>query len=203
MSASASETDRGTFELALARYSQSKSAVLSGAVLLGVCLLAIFGPLISPETFGAFDFHNGGRGPGLDWRYLLGADVYGHSVLADVILGARTTFGIAVIASFVALVIGGLVGGILGTGESITRTAAGWIIDLGLTLPLFPLMLIWVALGAHGNPWSMTDNPGNCGVARRRSCRSELDSVARKEPGRSVEVGGRHESTSARQTSNL
>jgi peptide/nickel transport system permease protein len=68
-------------------------------------VLAVVGPLMAPESYGHAIPSNAGRAPSLNWKYLLGSDAQGHSVLMYVLDGARTTWGISVAAALLALVV--------------------------------------------------------------------------------------------------
>lgn len=134
------------------------------AFLIVLSLIALLAPLLSPESFSGFNYHNGGVSPQLQWRYLLGADVYGHSVLADIILGSRTTWGVAVLATVVAVAGGALIITAIDRGPSWIREAVGFLSEGGMMLPFLPLVLVLCALEGGGNPWFIGLLMGSIGI---------------------------------------
>jgi len=138
-----------------ATYAQRPSSIVGGVIVLGVVLTVVLGPLISPEQYSGFDFRNGGLRPQLDWRYLLGSDVYGHSILADILLGARTTVGIAALAAGIALAVGGMLGVTLDLPRQPLPSIALAALEIGLSIPFLPLALVLLVLVGGRNGWTM------------------------------------------------
>jgi peptide/nickel transport system permease protein len=133
----------------------NKVAFAASLFLVFIVLIAILAPLISPETYGGYDRTQGSLHPHIGWRYLLGTDVFGHSMVAYLILGARTTVGIGVLATAIALALGclgGIVAGVVGGWlDRVVMT----IVDIVLTVPFLVLVFILVAYEGGNDPWSI------------------------------------------------
>ncbi len=71
----------------------------------------------------------------------LGADAEGRDVLARLLFGSRTSLGVALLATLLALVIGALVGGIAGYGGGLVDTAAMRVAEFVLVLPAVYVVL--------------------------------------------------------------
>lgn len=78
-------------------------------------------------------------------EHWFGTDTLGRSVLAEVVWGARVSMIVAVLSSLLAIGIGVLVG-VLGAYFKRVDTVLGLIVDLCLTLPVLPLMILVAAL---------------------------------------------------------
>jgi peptide/nickel transport system permease protein len=138
------------------RIRHNRWALASAAFLLLVSLVAIFAPLIAPENYAGYDFRHGGAHPQLDLRYLLGSDVSGHSILSLLILGARTTVGMALLATVVAMSVGSLgAGATTASVPSWIKALAIFVAEAAATLPFLPLLLVLAAYVSGGNPWSI------------------------------------------------
>ncbi|GEM_PF-5244039 len=133
-----------------------------------ISLVAIVAPVITPETYSGYDFTQGSLHPHIGWRYLLGTDVYGHSILMYLILGARGTLMITAGSALVALGVGGITAMFAAALGSWCRYIFTGVVALAMTLPLFPLALVLVAYVAGGSPWwimlilGLATAPGVC-----------------------------------------
>ncbi len=115
---------------------------VASMVILGLLtLVALAAPLIAPYP----------EGYGTDVlappsaEHWFGTDTLGRSVLAEVVWGARVSMIVAVLSSLLAIGIGVLVG-VLGAYFKRIDTLLGLIVDLCLTLPVLPLMILVAAL---------------------------------------------------------
>jgi peptide/nickel transport system permease protein len=72
---------------------------------------------------------------------LLGADSLGRDILSRLLLGARTTLGVAVLASAGALLLGLLVGGVAGYAGGVIDETLMRLADLVLVLPTIYVVL--------------------------------------------------------------
>lgn len=128
-------------------------AMIAGGFLMLLVIVAIFAPVISPQHYASFDFHQSGARPQLSWQYLFGADVQGHSILMYVILGARTTFGIALLSTIFSVVGGGFMGMVAGYFKGWIDGVLSYVLDGAFTLPFLPLVLVLIAYTSGGGPW--------------------------------------------------
>jgi peptide/nickel transport system permease protein len=133
----------------LARDPFAVAAVAAIAILL---LFTIFGPLLISDkaigmnlkmrNFPPFSLSNG-------WEFVLGADALGRSMLARIIVGARTTFTIAICAVGLAMLVGGALGVIAGYAGGWTSTIILRLADVIFSFPsLLLAMLILYMIGA-------------------------------------------------------
>src|SRR6478609_4129489 len=111
-----------------------------GVVLLALIVAAcLFGPALAPYAPEKIDFLGRFRAPG--WQNWLGADQFGRDVLSRLMVGARSTVPLAVIATFVGSAAGATIGvgsAYLGgrTDEAIMRTIDAVMAIPGLLLAL-------------------------------------------------------------------
>ena len=147
-----------------ARSVLSRPCLLASAGLLGLlCCIAVLAPLLSPESFTGYDYTRMLAHPGLawpwqhGWRYLLGADAAGRSMLMWVMYGARLPLAVGLVATLVAACLGLLVGslgalpGAVGAwGDLLAR----WASAVLTTPPLILLVFMLTVYLAHGQ-WAI------------------------------------------------
>ncbi len=123
------------------------------AVLVGLCLVALFAPLLAPYPPLQGSLGNKLLPPawlaGGQWTHPLGTDLLGRDILSRVIYGARTSLAVAAAAVLVAGTLGTLIGLVSGYfGGAIDATLMR-LTDVALSLPLILVALVVVAaLGA-------------------------------------------------------
>jgi peptide/nickel transport system permease protein len=127
-------------------------------------LIALLAPLIAPETYGSYDYTHGGAHPELNLRYLFGADVSGHSILSLIILGARTSLGVAALATAVALTIAVVIVYLIARSPRWVQSSVMFLVDGGMMLPFLPLVIVLAAFVTGGNPWGFGLILGFCGA---------------------------------------
>ncbi|QOR64586.1 ABC transporter permease [Cytobacillus suaedae] len=114
----------------------------------GLCLLVIFlliallAPLIAPfdptERVGApFTKPNG--------QFLLGTNDVGQDILSELLYGTRISLLIGVIAAFISILLGCLVGVIAGYYGGKIEAFLMRLVDLVLVIPFLPLMILLAA----------------------------------------------------------
>lgn len=112
------------------------------AVILGLLVLvSVFAPLFvdAPASYGTQVLRAPGSG------HLFGTDSLGRDVFAEVIWGTRQSVLVAVAASAIAIVFGTLVA-VLGAYVKAVDAVVGVVVDLTLSLPVLPLMILVAAL---------------------------------------------------------
>jgi peptide/nickel transport system permease protein len=128
-----SRTDRGT-----------RASGLVGAVILGLFgVLVVFGDRLAPYPASALS----GASllpPGA--RHLLGTNLLGQDVASQLIIGARASSTVAMVAGFGTVFLGGLVGLMAGWFGSWPDAVLMRFTDLVLVLPKLPLLLLVGAL---------------------------------------------------------
>ena len=129
------------------RLRSNPRVVVSGLMLLGIVLIAIFAPWLTPQDPQAMDTAQRLTGPSR--AHLLGTDEYGRDLLSRAILGSRTSMVVAVLSVALAATIGvlfGLVGSYFGgVWEMLTMRT----VDVLLT---FPPILLAIAVVAFVGP---------------------------------------------------
>jgi peptide/nickel transport system permease protein len=99
----------------LARLARRPAGAFGLVVVVGLCLIAAFAPLVAPYEADEQDIVNRLQGPSA--AHLLGTDHLGRDLLSRIIFGTRVELGVAVPAVTAALVLGlvlGLTAGYLG-----------------------------------------------------------------------------------------
>ncbi|WP_285102067.1 ABC transporter permease [Promicromonospora sp. MEB111] len=115
--------------------------VFSLAVLALIVLVSVFAPVLSepPASYGPDVLQPpGGAHP-------FGTDALGRDVLAEVVWGTRQSVLVAVAASAIAIAFGTLVA-VVGAYFRRVDAVVGVLVDLTLSLPVLPLMILVAAL---------------------------------------------------------
>jgi peptide/nickel transport system permease protein len=139
------------------RFRRHRLAMIGSGILLFMAMMAIFAPLISPENiydptsadiFGAAD-----KAPTLanGLRYIFGADYNGHSISAQIIYGARFSLLIGFSAAILSTLIGATVGAVSGFFGGWVDTILMRTVDVFLTLPALPVLLVSASVIGHGH----------------------------------------------------
>ena len=144
---SGSHTWQGVRE-ALGRFGQNRAAVISAVVLLGMIVIAVFGPSIAP--YDPVKIGVGGRLERPGGEHLFGTDQFGRDVLSRVIYGTRLTLQASVIAVVVAAGIGVPLGLLAGYAGKVTDNIISRLVDILLAFPGILLALIVVAILGTG-----------------------------------------------------
>ncbi|TDC03071.1 ABC transporter permease [Nonomuraea longispora] len=113
----------------------------SGAVLLLLSLIAVLAPLLAPfpEGYGS----DTSQPPSA--THWFGTDDIGQDVFAQVVWGTRVSMAVGLSASVLAIVIGLLIG-VSAAYFRRLDTPLGVLVDLSLSLPMLPLMILVAAL---------------------------------------------------------
>ena len=132
----------------------------SGGILLFVLVLAVVGPWLSPHEYQSINFDAILQSPSFAGMHWFGTDDLGRDLFVRTMLGIRITLLVAVVASFVSLVIGVTYGAIAGyVGGRVdavmmrfvdTLYALPFIFFVILLMVVFErnFLLIFVAIGA-------------------------------------------------------
>ncbi|MDX3111395.1 ABC transporter permease, partial [Nonomuraea angiospora] len=129
------------------------AGLLVGGVLVGlVALAAVVSFFWTPHDPTLVDAARKLRQPG--GGYLLGADKFGRDTFSQIMVGARTTLYVGIVAVGIAAVIGTPLGMIAG------MTPRGWLSELIMRVNdlvfAFPALLLAVMLGAVYGPGTLT-----------------------------------------------
>ena len=133
-----------------ATYAENRGAVAGLAVLVLVCLLAIFADLVAPHLPNE-QFRDAVRAApvwaeGGSWRFILGTDSLGRDLLSRLIHGARVSLFIGLSVMSVSFVIGGLLGLACVSLGSAVDTVISRLMDLIMAVPSLVLAILVVAV---------------------------------------------------------
>lgn len=141
---------------------RSRAAKIGFSLVLVVVLFALLGPLVAPHAPNANDFSLSreatGAPPGPSWQHWLGVDALYRDVFARLAFGARTSLGIATLATLIATFIGTIVGVTAGYAASsrvrVVDVTLSRTVDVLLALPF--LLVITAIASALGQATPLT-----------------------------------------------
>ena len=126
------------------RFRRHRLAVASSVVLLLMVLAIGFGPLLWRVQINDIDFSAQLQGP--SWAHPLGTDDLGQDLLARMLYGGRISLSVGLAAMSVSVIVGTVVGSIAGMSRGAIDSALVWLIDLFLSLPQLPVLLLLIYL---------------------------------------------------------
>jgi peptide/nickel transport system permease protein len=126
------------------RFRRHRLAVVSSIVLLAMIMAVAFGPLIWQVQINEIDFAAQLQGP--TWGHPLGTDDLGQDLLARMLYGGRISLSVGLAAMSVSVIVGTIVGAIAGVSRGSVDAALVWLIDLFLSLPQVPVLLVIIYL---------------------------------------------------------
>src|SRR5271165_1610636 len=126
------------------RFRRHRLAVASGVILLLMILAIGFGPLVWRVQINDIDFAAQLQEP--SWAHPLGTDDLGQDLLARMLYGGRISLAVGLAAMSVSVVVGTIVGALAGTSRGLVDNALVWLIDLFLSLPQLPVLLLLIYL---------------------------------------------------------
>ncbi len=119
---------------------------ISGGILLCFLLLAIVGPWLSPYDYQSINFDLLLSAPALSDMHFFGTDDLGRDLFVRTMLGIRVTLLVAIVASFVSLVIGVTYGAVAGYCGGRIDAVMMRFVDTLYALPfIFFVILLMVA----------------------------------------------------------
>lgn len=174
---------------------------LGGAVIVALMsALAACSPLITPESpynQFSYDISNQNRPPSLTphWYFLLGTDADGHTLLAQIMWGARISLTVGFLSAGGTALIGVVVGAFAGYYGGWIDAVLMRLTDVVMTLPALPLLILAAEFWGQGHLWVIIGFFilfSWCGVARLvRSSYLSLRAQEFTEAARAVGVGDR------------
>jgi peptide/nickel transport system permease protein len=126
------------------RFRRHRLAVVSAAILLMMILAVVFGPWVWRVQINEIDFLSQLQGP--SWAHPLGTDDLGQDLLARMLYGGRISLSVGLAAMSVSVIVGTIVGSVAGVARGSIDTALVWLIDLFLSLPQLPVLLLLIYL---------------------------------------------------------
>ena len=123
---------------------KNKLAVIALVVLVLLILVAIFGPIIAPYSYEAQDSNNTYADPSLE--HLLGTDKFGRDIFSRLIIGARQSIQMGIIAVAIAAGIGSTIGAIAGFYGKWADNLCMRLLDIYQAVPMFLLCVTLAAI---------------------------------------------------------
>ena len=143
--AAKSRATPGLLPMPVRRMLGDRMTALALCFLATMLVCAIIGPIFIGDLAEKPNFRARNMAPfSLEqgWAFVLGADTLGRSILARLIVAARTTLGIAAFAVLCSLVIGGILGLIAGYSRGWASTVILRATDIVMSFPSLLLALI-------------------------------------------------------------
>jgi peptide/nickel transport system permease protein len=136
----------------LPHWMRSARVLIGLSIILVIALAAVFAPLLAPDDPNDQNLISTllppAWMPGGDPEFLLGTDSLGRDVLSRLIYGARVAMTVAVVASFGAMLLGGVLAHVAGYFGGRIDWLIGRIVDVWMSFPPVILSLIlMVGLG--------------------------------------------------------
>lgn len=149
--------------MAWRRFRRHKVALVGGTMIFLFVMAAIFAPFITPYDFTKLQLTQRFQAPGLEsstgaqcvrdsvllWEcgvHPFGTDDLGRDLLTRVFHGGRVSLLVGFVAATLAILIGTMVGATAAYSGGMIDSAISRLIDIMLSLPVFPLLLILTGL---------------------------------------------------------
>jgi peptide/nickel transport system permease protein len=129
------------------RFRRHRLAMAGACILLLMILAVALGPLLWPVAINDIDFSAQLQGP--SWAHPLGTDDLGQDLLARMLYGGRISLSVGLAAMCVSVGFGTLIGAIAGVSRGMVDNVLVWVIDLFLSLPQLPILLLVIYLFRH------------------------------------------------------
>jgi len=143
----ANESIYTDFSAFLRSFRKNKIAMIGLIMLLISILAAIFAPLIAPyDPVAAIELKMENVYEKPSAAHWLGTDALGRDVLTNFIYGARVSLIVGFFASFISVVLGGLIGVVSGFYGGRMDNFLMRLTDIFLVIPPLPLAVVMVAL---------------------------------------------------------
>ena len=121
-----------------------RAAVVPGAILIALLVLAVLAPLVAPYAFDALDLARRRGAPSL--HHLFGTDELGRDLLTRILYGARISLAIGLVSAALSAAIGVTVGAAAGFAGGILDAVLMRLTDAMLSVPRLPLLMIAAAV---------------------------------------------------------
>jgi peptide/nickel transport system permease protein len=158
----------------LKRFWRKKNAVIGATIVILVCFIAVFAPLLSPHHYADGNLNTALLGVGEDSRYPLGTDHCGRDMLSRLLFGARISLLVGLIAQLANTIIGGTLGILGGFYGGICDDVITFVTNVTLSLPVLIFALALMALLGPGLQnlfiaLGITNWCGTCRLARSKT----------------------------------
>jgi peptide/nickel transport system permease protein len=132
-------------------FTEDKMAVTGAVVLFVLVVLAVYPRLIAfqnPYDLSVLELSNSYKAPGA--HFLLGTDDQGRDILSAILYGLRISLFVGVVSTVLSAIIGLAAGLLAGYGGGWTEKAIMRLADIQLSLPVFLVALVIMAIWGQG-----------------------------------------------------
>lgn len=129
---------------AFGRIAQNPGALIGGAILLGLVLVAIFAPYLTSADPYAIIPKERLKPPGT--TYWFGTDAFGRDIFTRILYGSRISLQVGIISVGIALVLGVVLGLLAGYNGGLVDGVIMRLIDVMLAFPGILLALVIIAV---------------------------------------------------------
>jgi len=126
------------------RLKKNRMAVAAAAVLGGIVLFCVAGPLFVPYSFDEQNLEYGARGPSAE--HWFGTDLHGRDLLVRTMYGGRISLAVGLAATLVSLTIGVAYGAIAGYFGGRVDAIMMRVVDVLYTLPFMFVVILFLVL---------------------------------------------------------
>ena len=134
------QSDHSQLTLVWRRFRRHRLALVGMIVLLVIILLCVFVPPFTGYNYVDTNWQNRFADPSA--RHLLGTDASGRDMLTRLLMAGRISLFIGLCATVVAVTFGALMGALAGYKSGLVDNAIMRIVDLLLSLPDLPVVLV-------------------------------------------------------------
>ncbi len=132
------------------RLRRNKFAVAGLVLVILLCLVALFSPVLAREDLGYQDIDAMYKPPERNLTYIFGADQLGRSVLYRVIHGTRVSILVGVVAQLIVLAIGLPVGAVAGYFGGKTDLVLMRFVDVMYAFPQLLFVILLMSMWGRG-----------------------------------------------------
>ncbi len=141
---------RSAYDDAKRRFLANRAAVFALVILSIIIFLAVCAPMIAKYGYDEMDWNAFSTPPSFTSGHLFGTDTSGRDLFVRTMVGARLSMSLALLATFVALLIGVAYGAIAGLLGGYIDQLMMRIVDVLYALPfMFIVILLTVIFGRH------------------------------------------------------
>lgn len=126
------------------RFKANGMAVIAGAFIILLCLMAIFADTIVPHD--PLEIYSGKRGVGPSSEHLMGFDHVGRDLFSRVIYGSRVALIVGLGASSIAVIIGVMVGVTAGYFSGWPDSLLSRLTDTLMAFPIIALLILLASI---------------------------------------------------------
>ncbi len=122
------------------RLRKNRAAVVSAGILVALILACILQPSLSSYRYDRADLALGPTAP--SWAHWMGTDFFGRDMMARVFFGGRISFGVALTAALMSVVIGVTWGGVAGYVGGKIDALMMRVVDFLYTFPFLIFVIL-------------------------------------------------------------